>query len=472
MTPEKRVLLTLAAVVAVVSAAALEARAEGDGVEFFVDEAELPFDALEGTDTIRRWGVHRGAGFRIEVPSDWNRRLVMYAHGFRGDGPELTVSNPAIREYLVENGYAWAASSYSRNHYDVRAGVLDTNKLVKLFGKQFGRPEKTYIHGHSMGGHITGVAIEMFPNVRCPTGKPGRSCRFMAELLSHLSGGVRYDGAVPMCGVMGDVELFDYFTSYPLLAQAITGVPAEFPDPNYADKLPLIIALLSADAANGLVYPFFRSPAGDTLRAALQQMSGGVRPTFQAGYDDGFLFWESFFFLAGFGGGDGTLAGVEERVIVDNSDIFYQLDSDPAASPEEVALNEAVLRVSADPEANERPGPELQNVPEIRGRISIPVVSLHTLGDLFVPFVMEQIYAREVAAQGRSDLLVQRAIRDVNHCGFSVLEQEQAFEDMVRWVEDGAKPAGDDVLDPATLADPDYGCAFTTPDRDGAPPCP
>ena len=35
---------------------------------YFVDEARLPFDALAGTTTTRTWGVHGGAGYRIEVP--------------------------------------------------------------------------------------------------------------------------------------------------------------------------------------------------------------------------------------------------------------------------------------------------------------------------------------------------------------------------------------------------------------------
>jgi hypothetical protein len=59
------------------------------------------------------------------------------------------------------------------------------------------------------------------------------------------------------------------------------------------------------------------------------------------------------------------------------------------------------------------------------------VVSLHTLGELFVPFHMEQIYAQRPAANGNADLLVTRAIRDVRHCGFSLPEQIRAFADMV-----------------------------------------
>jgi hypothetical protein len=59
----------------------------------------------------------------------------------------------------------------------------------------------------------------------------------------------------------------------------------------------------------------------------------------------------------------------------------------------------------------------LANIPSISGDIKIPVLSLHTVGDLFVPFLMEQIYAERVAANGKSGLLVQRIIRDIGTAG-------------------------------------------------------
>jgi hypothetical protein len=37
-----------------------------------------------------------------------------------------------------------------------------------------------------------------------------------------------------------------------------------------------------------------------------------------------------------------------------------------------------------------------------------------------------------------------------------------SFVDLVKWVEAGVKPAGDDVLDPANVANPNFGCQFTS----------
>ena len=89
------------------------------------------------------------------------------------------------------------------------------------------------------------------------------------------------------------------------------------------------------------------------------------------------------------------------------------------------------------------------------------MVSIHTLGDLFVPFHMQQVYQKRVAAKGNGAWLVQRAIRGASHCDFSVAEQTEAFDAMIKWERDGIKPAGDDVVTAATVAAPTYGCTYT-----------
>jgi pimeloyl-ACP methyl ester carboxylesterase len=399
--------------------------------QYFVNEANLPFAALPGTSTTRLFGVHGGAGYRIEVPDNWNGELVVYAHGFRGTGLELTINNPSIRAYLVRNGYAWAASSYGKNGYDVREGVKDTHALTMLFNSLVGNPTRRYLIGHSMGGHITGVAIEQYPQV--------------------------YDGAMPMCGVMGDSELFDYFLDFQLVAQALAGHQAIYPHPaNYQTAV-----VPAVKAALGSSYPTMLNAQGLKLRAVTEQISGGIRP----GFPEAFLFWGNFLFQQA----TPETVGVAPGRVMGNADTVYQMDNNPALNADELALNQLVLRVEADPQGRHPNG--LANIPAVNGTMSIPTLSLHTLGDLFVPFSMEQIYKRRADANGASNLLVQRAYRDLGHCGFTVPEQEQAFAALTNWVASGAKPAGDDVLTPAVVAAPTYGCAFTLATRPGFPAC-
>lgn len=78
----------------------------GPPPKYFVNKALLPFDGVLGIPTQRAWGVHSNAGYRIEVPDNWNGGLVMWAHGFRGTGLELTVDNHPLRIYLIANGFA------------------------------------------------------------------------------------------------------------------------------------------------------------------------------------------------------------------------------------------------------------------------------------------------------------------------------------------------------------------------------
>lgn len=426
-----------------------------DSREFFVDEAKLPFESILGLPSQTAWGVLEGAGYQIEVPDNWNGDLVMYTHGFRGEGEELTVDAPPLRAWFMANGYAWAASSYSKNYYDVKAGVESTNALARYFTSEFGEPNRTFITGFSMGGHVIGAAIEMFPNIKCPGGKGGATCRRIADVLGKLSGGVAYDGAVPMCGVMGDEALFDYFGDFGLAAEANAGITSVYPPPeDYAlTILPQLIAALFTDFGAG--FPVFLTEAGERQKALTKQLSGGERPVFEQAYPafQGLLF--------SFTGGTSDISGVLPGDVYDNTDRLYQLDASRGLTREERALNRAILRLEADPNANPDKLIGLERVPIITGRLAIPVVSVHTLGDLFVPFSMQQIYAKEAKAMGREGLLVSRATRAIGHCEFSGDELVQSFADMVNWVNTGERPAGDDILDRAKVADADFGCQFS-----------
>ena len=267
-------------------------------------------------------------------------------------------------------------------------------------------------------------------------------------------------GDWPPGRVLGDHELFDVYLDYNLVAAALAGVPAAFP-PNpvtwTTQSVPQITSTLAAAWPNAL------TPAGENLKALTELRSGGDRPLF----DLAWTAWANFLFQ--FGALDGTVPR-SPGVVVDNTDAVYQFDGDPALSPAEQALNDAVLRVAQTPAGRVEHG--VANVPVVNGTPPVPVLTLYDLDDLFVPFSMEQVYARRVAAAGLSDRVVQRAIRGVGHCDFNATELVTAFTDLVRWVEAGVKPAGDDVLTPSVVAAPTYGCQFTTAIRPFTAPCP
>jgi len=70
------------------------------------------------------------------------------------------------------------------------------------------------------------------------------------EARSFANTKVRYAGAVPMCGVVGDNELFNYFAGYQVVAQALGGVPmTSFPVNNFATIAPTLSSCETTFAA-------------------------------------------------------------------------------------------------------------------------------------------------------------------------------------------------------------------------------
>jgi len=437
--------VAVAALVLAVASPALAGAGGGTPPAYFVDETKLPFTPLP--DATALWGVHAGAGYRIEVPANWNGSLVVWAHGFRGTGLELTVDSHPLRPLLISLGFAWASSSYTRNDYDITSGVQSTYALVQHFNGLVGHPRRVYLTGASMGGHVTAVSIEQYPSA--------------------------YDAAMPICGVLGDYELFDYFLDFNAAAQQIGTGGSQFPVDPIVYTLATVPSIKASLEAVPGGWPVLLNAQGQNLKNLTALRSGGFRPNF----DEAWFFWNTFpsfatgpgNFLFDLAFGDGTLPRTP-GVGVDNAETVYQFDSDPALSPAEQALNDGIVRVSADPQGRNPDG--LSQVPVVSGDIRIPVLTLHNLGDLFVPVHNEVVYASRVQEQGKGDLLVQRAIRGVGHCDFTPAEFAQGFLDLVAWSEAGVKPGGDDFLDPANVASPSFGCGYTNGSHLLGTPCP
>jgi pimeloyl-ACP methyl ester carboxylesterase len=371
-----------------------------------------------------RQGTYRHAAYIIEVPPRWNGDLVMWAHGYRGQGTVLTAETPAygLRQKLLDQGYAWAASSYTGNGFDIRSGVVSTKELADRFGQLVRRPHRTYIAGVSMGGYIIGRSLEQYP---------------------HL-----YDGALPLCGVMGDQRLIDYFLDYQLTAEALSGITTYPAGPDY---LSAVVPAVQQKLGLAGVTPLAPEPTnalGRQFRDITVNQSGGPRP----GAAASFAYWKDFLFGLGAPAASSDTPAQDPGLISTNLFTRY-------APNAPVNVNRVVRRVAPE-EPRERLSHSLTQVPKIDGRPRVPVLSLHGLGDLFVPFVNEQQYRADVDRHSRSRLLVQRAIRATEHCEFSPAEVGTAWDDLVKWVHHDRRPAGD-RLDARSVANPDYGCRFS-----------
>src|SRR5919199_2540970 len=191
----RRALLLLAALLAATSLAFRQTndRTTAYGV---VHDPGSNFEALPGATA--EFGFYDGGAYRIEVPDAWNGGLVLFAHGYRGESPDIFVSDSPLRSHLVALGYAWAASSYRGNSYRPDWGMDDTLALRDLFIQKHGAPTWTILHGQSMGGHVLVASLELHPGV--------------------------YQGGLAECGVMTGEGEIDFLAAYTAAAEFISGV--------------------------------------------------------------------------------------------------------------------------------------------------------------------------------------------------------------------------------------------------------
>ena len=380
------------------------------------------FDALPGAKAF--FGQYDGGLYKIEIPDSWNGELVLYAHGFVSNagaqGSALRVGNSPIREHQVQQGYAWAASSYRCNGYVPGQGLLDTMALTDLFTKSNGgrAPQRVYLTGTSMGGHVTLLGMHEFPTA--------------------------FAGGLAMCPA--GPELFDFFAATAGAAEVITGVQAKL------DTMPADVAKM-----NGLLgKPPDYTDKGRQLASVEIRISGGPRPFAMEGLASGGRFAGNI--------SPAALAGstTPSNRAVMTTQITYGIDEGLGLSAD--ALNQGARRKALDPEIRNPMGPYDELVP-FDGKLERPTLTMHGTGDLFVPIVLEQSLKRAVVAAGKDSLLAQRIYRIAGHCGFSQPEMIKAFDDLTAWVRTGTKPAGDEVYGDLTNA----GMTFTNPLRPNDP---
>jgi pimeloyl-ACP methyl ester carboxylesterase len=383
------------------------------------------FEALPGARA--SFGTRGSAAYRIEVPDTWNGELVLYAHGVRLASTEVAVSSPLgpMRRLFIEGGFAWAASSYSENGYVPGIGADDTVALLHAFEQHFGKPTRTYLFGESMGGNIVALLLEAYPD--------------------------RFDGAMAVCGALGGEEEIDFLISWAMAAEYFSG--ARLPVGTGGGPAAMTNVLLG-QVAPALGTPDNPTEAGKRFLSVIRNLTGGPRPFYLEGLRE--QYQQNFALL---------LIDPDRKSVAaaaaTNTGAIYDVDEALGMTDEQV--NAGIRRLTADPAA--RDATAHPDAVPTTGRINRPLLTLHTTGDLFVPVTQEVSYLSKVKAAGQERLLVQRLIRAPGHCRFSEAEYTTAWNDLVSWVREGKRPAGDDLT--GSLAD--AGKAFTDPLRPGDP---
>jgi hypothetical protein len=367
------------------------------------------FKALPGAKA--DFGRVGGTVYQIEMPDSWNGRLLLYMHDFQGLGPAAQMEEPNIRRYLIRNGWAWGESSYSSTSLVPGLAADETAALWDFFVQKYGRPARTYVTGQGMGGATTIISAERYGN--------------------------RYDGALALCGYAGQTDgtagLGDFFFAGAYLAGV---TQAEFDAALASGQLKATADVTQDDFLNNpltqltttRIQPALKDPAlNKRFEDIMLDLTGGPRPFDREGFAlNEAASWPSAAIVVSYG-------------LTYNDKMDYKLG--PLSDVSSADFNAGVIRAHA--------GKDIASFVEgneLTGALQIPLLTMHTTGTGIFPIDQEQILRRKVEAAGKGGLLVQRAVQDPAHCGFTSGEREKALEDLVTWVEKGKKPKGENLL--------------------------
>jgi pimeloyl-ACP methyl ester carboxylesterase len=114
-----------------------------------------------------------GSIYRICMPATgYNGMLVVWAHGFQDAGTPVSIPEDQLCQNdfclpdLVNSlGFGFATDSYSKTGLAVRQGQSDILDLVNIFTAEHGKPKKVFLIGASEGGLVTALNIEQHPDV-------------------------------------------------------------------------------------------------------------------------------------------------------------------------------------------------------------------------------------------------------------------------------------------------------------------
>ncbi|MFE2277031.1 hypothetical protein ACFXAE_07140 [Streptomyces sp. NPDC059454] len=366
-----------------------------------------------------------GAYCTMAVPKDWNGSPVVHAHG----GPDFSHDESGTTEDLdrwavmVDEGHAWAGSSYRRGGYGVRMAAADTEQVRRLFVDRFGRPDRIYLHGQSWGGNVAAKVAETY-------GKKWGGYDGMLLTSGNIGGGARgYDHRVDLRAVC------QYYCrnlprstepQYPLWQ----GLPAD------STMTPTDV-LARLRECTGI-----ESDARERTARQRRDLDDILAVTrLDEGSLDSHPLYATFLFQ------DIVSKRLDGRNPFGNRGVRYE------GSRDDEALNAGVARFSADPTARR----DLSYDSDLTGRVSLPVPTLHAIGDPQVFVETEWAHRATLRGAGRDEHLVQTFTEEGEHSEPSESEYANSISALDDWVRSGKKPTARSIARSCASFDSTYG---------------
>jgi hypothetical protein len=369
-----------------------------------------------------------GATYLIQVPPDWNGTLVLYSHGYVVPGspnPATDVGDPLTGQWLLTNGYALAGSSYASTGWAIEQAIPDQLATVNTFTRLVGKPSQTIAWGHSLGGMVTAGLVQVAP--------------------------LRFTAALPMCAVdSGGVATWNTaldaaFAVQQLLDPSLQVVNITNPSAN----------LTAAEVAFATAQATPQGQARIALASALGDVPGWFTtgspepaPSDYTAQEANQFLWETqvdgpfgFAFRADLearaGGNPSWTTGVnftkQLALSVDNTEVQALY----AAAGLSLTADLATLQGATPVSANASSVAYLTQNIVFNGRLSRPVLTMHTTGDGLVVNENEQAYKSAVNRTGDEHLLRQVFVNRAGHCAFTPAETIAAFQALIHRVDAG-----------------------------------
>jgi acetyl esterase/lipase len=376
--------------------------------------------SVRAADSQPMKGTLDGAAYVIEVPSNWNGTLVLYNHGTVNVGapnPASDRPSDAVANWLLNDGYALAGSSWSTTGYALSEAVPENLALLDYFASTAGKPKRTIVWGTSQGGMITADMLQKAPD--------------------------RVDGGLAMCGFLaGAVAQENIHLDSAYVLKTLLPGGADLPIVNIPDGAAAVAQ------AQQLIGQAQNTPEG-RARLALAAAVGDVSTWYDANLpptaSDDYAGQEANQFNW-FKGTDLDFY-LNQRVDMErraggnfswNVGVDYAEQLERSTSRDEVhalytqaglSLNDDLQTLARSPRIEADPAAVNYLVDNVvfDGNLQIPLVTMHTTGDGRRVVQEEAAFADTVRAAGRSDMLRQAFVNRAGHCSFTAAEQLSAL---------------------------------------------
>ncbi len=340
-------------------------------------------------------GAINGAKYRILFPENWKGKLVMYAHGYEFMGAKPLQSQnpewPKRMQPFLERGFAVAASDYQYQGFALPQGVDDTEALREHFFQKYGKPDTTFMVGHSMGGGITIATMENFDKnyngalPMCPlSSRPYLQCRKEFDIYATFNG--LFPGVVKSLA-----EIFDL--SKPYQAQDSRKMVAR--------AMEIKKAIFAKDSALAVAFAKRFDLKVDDLPFSLFFNENVLRDLAQKSGGNPF----------------------------DNTNTLY------SGFPNNLEVNQKAERLAATVNPD-----KIFSKYDRTGNINKPVVAMHTVYDQLIPPTYGIVNFENMVHQLNKDqYFTVKYTNGQGHCNFTAAQTGKAFDELRNWVKTGVK---------------------------------